>query len=106
METISNPGKTTAMISYLTFIGWIVALIMNTNNKNSLASYHIRQSLGIQLLYVATSIVITITGIGLFVIFYFAVLALVIIGIINANNEEEKPLPFVGEHFQKWFKGL
>jgi uncharacterized membrane protein len=37
---------------------------------------------------------------------YLGVLILVIIGIMNASNEEEKPLPIFGEYFQDWFKGI
>ncbi|MGK0386983.1 MAG: putative membrane protein [Patiriisocius sp.] len=103
METTSNPGKTIAIISYITLIGWIIAFIMNNTKKNVLASFHLRQSLGIQLVYFAISVLISITGIGMLQVLYLGALALVILGIINANNEEEKPLPIVGEYFENWF---
>ncbi len=106
METKGNPGKTTAIIAYLALIGWIIAFILNNKDKNALASYHIRQSLGIILMYVAVSILIRLTGIEILWLLYLGVLILVIIGIMNASNEEEKPLPIFGEYFQDWFKGL
>ncbi len=42
-----NEGKTIAIISYLTFIGTIIAFIMNQNKQNSFASFHIRQTVGL-----------------------------------------------------------
>ena len=45
-----NEGKTIAIISYLTILGTIVAYIMNSSKKNSFASFHIRQMIGIVLL--------------------------------------------------------
>ena len=38
-------GKTIAIISYLTIIGWVIAYVMNSNNKSQIAFYHLRQSL-------------------------------------------------------------
>ena len=40
-------GKQTAIVSYLTIIGTIIAIFMNNETKNSFASFHIRQALGI-----------------------------------------------------------
>jgi len=36
-----------AVISYLTVIGWIVAMIIYDKHQSSLASFHLRQSLGL-----------------------------------------------------------
>ena len=49
-STATDNGKTIAIISYITLIGWIIALIMHNNNKTELGAYHIRQMLGIMLL--------------------------------------------------------
>ncbi|MGJ8665921.1 MAG: DUF4870 domain-containing protein [Patiriisocius sp.] len=106
MEQVPNQGKTVAIIAYITLIGWIIALIMNNGNKTSLATFHIRQMLGIMLVGLSISILISITGVGLLGILQIGTLVLWILGIIGAINEEEKPVPIVGEHFQKWFAGL
>ena len=46
-STSGTDLKVVALVSYLTIIGWIVALILNSNNKSDLGSFHVRQSLGI-----------------------------------------------------------
>ena len=46
----SDNGKTVAIVCYFTLIGWIVALVMHSNNKTSLGAFHIRQMLGLMLI--------------------------------------------------------
>ncbi|AMC10389.1 hypothetical protein Lupro_03595 [Lutibacter profundi] len=102
-----NEGKTTAIISYITWIGTLIAFIMNTNKKNSFASFHIRQMIGLSLFSLANSFVIGqfagywvtgAIGMGLFVLW--------IIGFIGAIQGEEKRVPLIGDLFQDWFKGI
>lgn len=100
-------GKTNAIISYLTIIGTLVAFILNKDKKNYFSSFHIRQSIGLNILYFANQWIIYkylgstagwIVGVAIFVLW--------IIGIIGAVNEEEKLVPFLGDKFQEWFKNI
>lgn len=94
-------GKTIGIVSYITLIGWIIAIILNSSTKSSFASFHLRQTLGLWLMLLVLSIIPIIN------IFAWAlVLILWIIGLVSAVNGEEKPVPFVGGYFQEWFKGL
>ena len=43
----NNDGKVIGIVSHITLIGWIVALIMNQNNKSEFGSFYIRQNLGL-----------------------------------------------------------
>ena len=105
MSTASD-GKTTAIISYLTVIGLIIALVMNSSAKNSFASYHIRNMIGLSLSGLVLS--------GLdkflpsFIIWPLGVALLIfwVIGFIGAVQEEEKEIPIVGKFFQDWFKSI
>ncbi len=107
MENVTvKEGKTIAIISYLWIIGLIIAFIMNNDKKNSFASFHIRQMIGIAL----TSIIISffrfsgfgfigwILGVCLFVLW--------VIGLMGAIQGEEKRIPLLGDQFQEWFKGI
>ncbi|WP_372793761.1 DUF4870 domain-containing protein [Lutibacter sp.] len=108
MENLDvHEGKTTAIISYITFIGTIIAFIMNNDKHNSFAAFHIRQMIGLSLFSLVNSFIIGryggiwasgIIGIGLFVLW--------IIGFIGATQGEEKKVPFVGDLFQDWFKNI
>ncbi|RLD77201.1 MAG: hypothetical protein DRJ07_15070 [Bacteroidetes bacterium] len=100
-------GKTIAIISYITFIGTIIAYIMNQNKKNSFASFHIRQAVGIAILGVAISILRNYMSLGIVgSILSIGVLVLSIIGIISAVQGEEKRIPLLGDQFQEWFKSI
>lgn len=104
-------GKTIAIISYITLIGLIIAIVMNNDKKNDFARYHIRQSLGIMVLYFAVWVLFFIISTIVYIpllstIIYIALLVLWILGVIAAVQGEKKPVPVVGEHFQNWFKSV
>lgn len=101
--------KTIAIVSYITIVGWIVALVTynGSTDKSTLAKFHIKQALGLMLcgaaLYFAMFILSLIIPF-LFVVMPFigiAILILWIIGLINAINGEEKPVPVLGEPIQR-----
>ena len=93
-------GKTKAIVAHITLIGWIVALVLNSQEKDENASYYIRQMLGPILL----SIVGWIPVVGWLA--WIFVVVLWVLSLINAASGEMKPLPIVGEYFQQWFKSL
>lgn len=104
--------KTIAVVSYITFVGWIIALVVyngNTAEKSSLARFHLRQSFGIFVSAFALYIVVIILGFIIPALFFLisivgiGALILVIMGAISASNGEQKPLPLVGEFAQKTF---
>lgn len=102
-----NEGKTTAIISYLWIIGWIIAFIMNNDKKNSFASFHIRQSLGLVILLTIINILDWQMGLGMISwILDIGVFILWILGFIGAIQGEEKKVPLLGDQFQEWFKGI
>ena len=90
-----------AVVSYLTWVGWIIALIFYLNKKTKLAGFHLRQTL---LLHIAGSIIMFLHMVGwilavFLVIFWF-------IGIISAFQGKETKIPLLGEAAQKWFKNF
>lgn len=112
MENTGNQGNPTgpsggtdpkviAIVSYITIIGWIVALVLNNNPKSEFASFHIRQMLGIFLLGMILSFIPVVNIIGWILTF-----VLWILGFIGAVQGEMKTVPVIGEKFQEWFKSL
>ncbi|MDA3820678.1 MAG: hypothetical protein PF590_09490 [Candidatus Delongbacteria bacterium] len=94
-------GKTTAIIAHITLIGWIIAIIINRNEKNEFASFYIRQLLG---LFLAGFILAWIPIIGW--LLSIAIFVFWLMSLINAIQGEKKELPLVGHYFQEWFKSL
>ena len=118
MENIStpqdDPGKTVGILSYCTLIGFIIALVMNGDqkNKSELGIFHIRQALGIFLtsftIGFASIILMFIPIIGWLAIMgaYITVFVFWIMGLIAAINGERKAVPLLGDFYQNLFKGI
>ena len=103
--------KMIAWVSYLTIIGWIIAFVSYNNapDKSSLAKFHLRQSFGIIAtaiaLYIATMMMIFVTPFFFFIypLVGIALFVFWILGLIAAVNGEEKPVPLLGDFYQKTF---
>jgi len=64
-------GKTKAIVAHITIIGWIVAIVINSNDKDEFAGYYIRQLLGLYLTALVLSIIPVIGWALSIVIFVF-----------------------------------
>ncbi len=105
--TAKEEGKTNAIISYLTIIGTIIAIILNNSKKNEFASFHIRQMVGLNVLYFINHwIVYKYAGWLAGGIMGVVVFVLWLIGFMGVVNGDEKKVPIFGDHFQDWFKSL
>tara|TARA_R110002073_G_scaffold4213_1_gene27891 strand:- start:30912 stop:31238 length:327 start_codon:yes stop_codon:yes gene_type:complete len=106
-NTTVTEGKTIAIISYITWIGTLIAFIMNNEKKNTFASFHIRQMVGLSLLSIVNSFVVyRFIGYGAFSIIGIGILVLWVMGLIGAVQGEERKIPLLGDQFQEWFKGI
>jgi uncharacterized membrane protein len=115
----ANEDKTVAILAYITLIGFIIAIIMHSSKKTQLGAYHLRQALGLFItaivawiaIMICAFILIWIPIVGpllaglLWFVLGIGLLALAIMGLIAAVNGQMKPLPVVGEMYQKWFGG-
>ena len=101
-----NEGKTTAIIAYLWWVGLIIAFLMNSSKKNSFASFHIRQMIGLLLLNIVVGLLYKYVGSTIGSIAGFGTFVLWAIGLIGAFQGEEKKVPLLGDQFQQWFKSI
>ncbi len=99
----TNPdsGKNVAIIAHITLIGWIVALLMNNQNRTEIGSFYIRQVLGIGLLGLVVSWIPFINFIA-----WIFVVVLWVMSLMSAINGTQKPIFLLGTQFQEWFKSL
>jgi uncharacterized membrane protein len=94
-------GKTKAIVAHITIIGWIIAIVINSSEKDEFASYYIRQTLGLYLAAIIFSWIPYIGWIISIVVFVFWILSL-----IGSIQGERKETPWIGAYFQDWFKAL
>jgi uncharacterized membrane protein len=97
----NSDAKVVAIVSYITLIGWIIAIILHNQNRSELGAYHLRQSLGIMLTMIILAM-IPVVGWFLNLIMF----AFWIVGLIYAIQEDQKPVPLIGQFFQDIFKGI
>jgi len=110
--------KTLALVSYITIIGWLISFFSyKGQEKDSLVSYHLKQSFGLFIAYMAYWVLAWIVvavfmaiswrlaGVigSILYLGYLAFFVLMIIGIITASKGEEKPLPVIGKMFEGKF---
>ena len=100
---MNDQSKTISVVSYITIIGWIIALIMRQNEspKSELARFHLRQSLGIHLLSFALSIAQLLLN-AMYLGFMgnlltIAVFVLWLLGLLAAIQGDFKRIPFIGQ---------
>ncbi|WP_461517896.1 hypothetical protein [Porticoccus sp.] len=99
-------GKGKAILAHITLIGWIIALILNMQNRDGFASYYIRQYLGIMLCGFVGNILFMSLHNGLAMIWGVVILVAWLISLVGACTDKKNELPYVGRYFQEWFKGL
>jgi len=101
-------AKTKAIISHITFVGWVIALVINSGKKEEYASFYIRQNLGLMLAGIALGIIYVIPILGWVIgtIGYILLFVFWLMSLIWSISDEMKPVPLVGQSFQEWFKTL
>jgi uncharacterized membrane protein len=108
-SAVTTEDKTVAIVSYLTLIGFIVAIVIHNGNKTRLGAFHLRQMLGLIVCSLAMFPVGFVLGIipvlGWLAGFaiWVGFIAFWAVGLIAAINGQQKPVPVLGEKFQSWF---
>lgn len=106
MNTIES-GKTAAITSYILGIGVFIAMSMNAEDKNAFASFHIRQALGLFLTFISLGLIVNnFDSLMISIPMWIFVFVLWSYGLLTAVKGETKPVPLLGELYQKWFKSI
>ncbi len=102
-----NEGKTLAFVAYLTLIGTLIAFFMNQEKRNTFTSFHVRQALGLGLLYIAIGyIVSSLDSMMVSMSFWVFFTVLFLYGIFGAITGNLNKIPRLGDFFQNLFKTL
>ncbi len=106
-ENTVNEGKTLALVAYLTLIGTLIAFFMNQEKRNTFTTFHVRQALGLGLLYIAIGyIVSSLDSMMVSMSFWIFFSVLFLYGIFGAITGKENKIPILGDFFQNLFKSL
>ena len=101
-------GKTAAITSYILIIGVFIAMSMNSGEeKNPFASFHIRQALGLSLIFISLGLIISnFDSLMISISMWIFLSVLWTYGIFSAINGETKPIPLLGNYFKKWLVNI
>lgn len=103
----TTEDKTVAILSYVTILGFIAAIFIHQGRKTELGAFHLRQVLGLIVTGVVGGICAVVPILGWIVWFLVTIglFVLWLLGLISALRGEMRPVPLVGEHYQRWFAG-
>lgn len=88
--------KTTGIIAYITWIGWIIAFCAGDKEG---AKLHLNQALVIWLGYIVAAVLNFIPFVGgiLALVLEVFLIVMFIMGLVSAIKEEDKELPIIGQ---------
>lgn len=89
-----------SVISYITIVGWIVALILHNKHETHFTQLHLRQALFLHLLSLIFAFIPFLNILNIVILVFW------VIGIIYASLGKKKPLPLMGDIALDLFKDL
>lgn len=100
-QTVSE-SKTAAILSYITVVGFIIAIVLQGQNKTRLGAYHLRQSLGIYLTCVVSGALAFVPVLGwlLMPVVWVGLIVVWVMGLIAAAQGRMTPVPLIGQKIQ------
>lgn len=90
--------KVVAILGYLTIIGWLIAVVVYGKNKSPFARFHLRQALGLVVIFAILSFIPLIGW-----LLNIGVLFVWLTALYYAFVGQQYLVPVVGEYFQEHF---
>jgi len=115
MNNHDPQGKTLALIAYasalllffhlMAFIAVLgAAVLLNYNKNQPFVSFHHRQMIGIACIaFLITAFTNILPNGWIAFLLTAGIIFMAILGFADAYKNQQTPLPYVGEQFQKWF---
>ncbi|WP_179315425.1 hypothetical protein [Winogradskyella undariae] len=102
-----NEGKTLGLVAYLTLFGTLIAFFMNQEKRNEFTTFHVRQALGLGLIYILIAMVISsLDSMMISMSFWIFFSILYFYGLFGAISGKCNKIPILGDLFQKLFKSI
>ncbi|WP_179008276.1 hypothetical protein [Winogradskyella forsetii] len=106
-HTTIEEGKTMALVAYLTLLGTLIAFFMNQDKRNPFTAFHVRQGLGLGLLYIIIAFVVSsLDSMMASMSFWIFFSVLYLYGIYGAITGKLNKIPMLGDFFQNFFKSI
>lgn len=101
---IHQDGKLAAIISHLFFLGPIIALFINEEQKDPFGSFYIRQNFGITIIFLLIGALMGfVQYASAMYAFYLFIFIIWLYSFMGAITNKYNLLPIIGPVFQKMF---
>lgn len=104
----STTGNYKAILAYITFIGLIIAYVLNMDEKDKFVTYHIKNMFGLVILlfismtFLKGNYILQFMGQIVWVMSFF----MWVFSLLMAITGKSKGIPVITDLFQKWFSFL
>lgn len=102
----SPAGKSTALIAYAPFVGFLIAYFINRDENHDYATWHIKNMFGLFILFVVSLIVQSQIDVTVGDIFWLVCVLIWLYCWAMAFFNKKIGIPFLSEKFQQWFTFL
>ncbi|WP_026450079.1 hypothetical protein [Aequorivita capsosiphonis] len=99
-------GKSTALIAYAPFVGFIIAYFINTDEDHAFATWHIKNMFGLFLLFIISLVIQSQIDVTVGDVLWMLCCVLWLYSWAMAFYNQRRGIPFLSEKFQEWFKFL
>jgi uncharacterized membrane protein len=104
--TNAPAGKQKAIIAYITFIGFFIAISMNKDKPEPFATFHIKNMFGLLLLLIIAMVTQYNINLLLGDFIYWISVLLWGYSLVMASTNKMNGVPFLDRKFQNWFTFL
>jgi len=104
---MTPPGKSKAVIAYITIVGLLIAISMNKDEPHEFASWHIKNMFGLTIMFFV-SVAMSYQEYLLFIgrILFFSSMFFWLFSLIMAIANKKVGIPFLSNKFDSWFTFL
>ncbi len=102
----SPTGKSTALIAYAPFVGFLIAYFINRDERHEFATWHIKNMFGLFILFIVSLIVQSQINIKIGDLIWLFCFVIWFYCWVMAFFNKKKGFPFLSEKFQQWFTFL
>jgi len=102
----ATEGKSTALIAYAPFVGFIIAFFINKDENHEFATWHIKNMFGLTLLFIISLVIQSQIDVTAGDIIWLICVLLWLFSWAMAFFNKKKGIPILSEKFQEWFTFL
>jgi uncharacterized membrane protein len=99
-------GRTTALIAYAPFVGFMIAFFINRDENHDFATWHIKNMFGITLMFIVSLVIQSQIDVTAGDIIWLICFIVWLYCWAMAYFNKKRGIPFLSEKFQEWFTFL